>query len=89
MGNAATWARSGRYETEGAVAQALRSAFDLGGYEGVNLFPSLAGVGAAQDIETLRVEADERPFVAGNHLAFGNGGGEIAPSRAKTRRSRR
>lgn len=73
------WAHSGCHEAERTITQSLCAAFDVGWYEGVNLLPSFAAVGAALDVESLRVDADERPFVAGDHLSFGDGGGEISP----------
>ena len=78
-GHCGDWARSGRHEAECAIAQALSANFDVGGYEGVNLLPGLAAVGATLDVESLWVDADERPFVAGDHLSFRDGGGEISP----------
>ena len=73
------WAQSRCHEAERTITQSLCAPFDVGWYEGVNLLPSFAAVGAALDVESLRVDADERPVIVSDYLSFGDGGGEISP----------
>lgn len=71
--------RSRCHEAERSISQALCAAFDVGGRERIDFLPSKAAVDAALDVESLWVNDDERPFVAGDHLSFRDGCGEITP----------
>lgn len=61
------------------ITQALGTAFDVGWGVGVDFGPGFAAVGAAEDVEALRVDADERALVASDDEALGDGGEEVAP----------
>lgn len=57
-------------------------------FEGVNLAPRLAVVGAAKSIEPLAVDADQRSVRCCDDLAGGNAFGQVTPRLAIGRRPR-
>jgi hypothetical protein len=60
------------HQSKSSIAQTLGAALDLGRVVTMNFLPALASIGAAEDIESLPIDANKRAFVTGNDLALGH-----------------
>jgi hypothetical protein len=60
------------HQSKSSIAQTLSAALNLGRVVTMNFLPALASIGAAEDIESLPIDANKRAFVTGNDLALGH-----------------